>query len=53
MEDTEISKQILQIKQKLVKNPKWGRLISLLFTKRVGVESGTTKHKSIQAGSRI
>ena len=38
--DTEKSEQVLKI-------PTGGRLSSWLFAKRGGVESGTTKHKSI------
>ena len=41
------SKQILQMEHKFVKNPTGRRLTSWLFTKRGGVEFGTTEHKSI------
>lgn len=46
--DTEINKQILEIKQKLVKISTGVRLTSWLFTECGGVESGTTQHKFIR-----
>ena len=42
-----MSKQILQIEQKLVKNPNWWEADQLSIYKHGGVESGTTKHKFI------
>ena len=55
MEYTEISKQILQIKQKLVKNPNWGRLFSfsaIYKTYRSWIRDHQTQIHSV-AGSRI
>ena len=40
-------KQILQIKQKLVKNPNWQEADQLAIYKPGGVKFGTLKHKSI------
>ena len=50
IEDTGINKQmhVMQIKRNLLKISTGRRLTSWLLTKRGGVESGTTKHKSIQ-----
>ena len=39
-------------KQKVVKNPNWRRQTNWLFTRRGGVEFGTTEDKSVLAAGR-
>jgi len=46
--DSAISKQILWIEQKLVKNPNWREADQLAICKACWSWSGTTKHRSIQ-----
>jgi hypothetical protein len=46
--DTKISKKYCKLKRNFLKIPAGERLTSWPFTKRRGVEFGTTKHKSIQ-----
>ena len=48
IEDSEMSKKLLQIEQKLVKNPNWWETDQLTICNAcIGVNSGSTKHESI------